>query len=109
MTLHANSRYPAVAGSFYPGNSADLDASVEDYLAQAQHSQCQSQPLALIVPHAGYIYSGPVAASGYQQLLPYAQNIKQVILFGPSHRVPLMGIASITRCCCKPFTLALLG
>jgi len=94
MTLNVNSRYPAVAGSFYPGNTSELDSSVQDYLDQVEQGQCQSKPLALIVPHAGYIYSGPIAASGYKQLIPYAQDINRVVLFGPSHRVPLMGIAS---------------
>ncbi len=97
MNTHTNTRIPAVAGAFYPGNPADLNTSVQTYLDQAEAGLCQNRPLAMIVPHAGYIYSGPIAASGYKQLLPFARQISRVVLLGPSHRVPLRGIASSSR------------
>lgn len=89
-----NHRPPAVAGMFYPGSASELEHSVESYLQQAQSESVKQRPKALIVPHAGYIYSAPVAANAYKQLLPYADEITQVILLGPSHRVPFNGIAS---------------
>ncbi len=87
-------RPPAVAGMFYPGSSSELEQSVELYLQQAQNETIDKRPKALIVPHAGYIYSAPVAANAFKQLLPFADEISQVILLGPSHRVPFTGIAS---------------
>ncbi len=94
MTTHSRHRAPAVAGSFYPGSGMELEHSVEHYLTQAHPDMATSRPLAMIVPHAGYIYSAPVAASAYKQLIPYADRITQVILLGPSHRVPFTGIAT---------------
>lgn len=94
MSLQSNIREPAVAGSFYPGSAAELESSIQTYLAQVDNQDSSAQPVAMIVPHAGYIYSGPIAASGYAQLVPYADSISRVVLLGPSHRVPLLGIAS---------------
>jgi len=89
-------RQPAVAGMFYPGDKAELHLSVETYLQEALHKQTEPQavPKAIIVPHAGYVYSGPVAASAYARLLPAREQIHRVILLGPSHRVPFRGLAS---------------
>ncbi len=89
-----NIRSPAVAGSFYPGNTNDLNTSIQTYMDMSEIQAIATKPRALIVPHAGYIYSGPVAASAYTQLIPFAQQISRVILLGPSHRIPLLGIAS---------------
>ncbi|MCK5647407.1 MAG: AmmeMemoRadiSam system protein B [Gammaproteobacteria bacterium] len=94
MNLHLNIRPPAVAGSFYPGNIKQLDSSVQTYLDDVKITAIQTKPRALIVPHAGYIYSGPIAASAYAQLIPFAGQITTVVLLGPSHRIPLLGIAS---------------
>lgn len=96
MTTHSTVRMPAVAGSFYPGYAEELNKAVELYLNDADANLAQTKPLAMIVPHAGYIYSGPIAASGYKQLIPYASEIERVVLMGPSHRVPFMGIATPT-------------
>jgi len=85
-------REAAVAGQFYPGSAGELGTTVEQYLSKAA-AQTGPQPKALIVPHAGYIYSGPVAASAYARLKPYRDRIKRVILLGPCHRVPLRGLA----------------
>ncbi len=94
MTLHINIRNPAVAGSFYPETSKELNSSIQGYLNDADSSPIQSFPKAMIVPHAGYIYSGPIAASAYSQLIPFAKHISKVILLGPSHQVPFLGIAT---------------
>ena len=85
-------RPPAVAGMFYPGNPAVLQRTVDELLAAATPHP-GAQPKALIVPHAGYIYSGPMAARGYASLLPQAGQIRRVILLGPTHRVAVDGIA----------------
>lgn len=87
-------RTPAVAGMFYPADPVELKRVVKDFLCAVNEQT--AQPKAIIVPHAGYIYSGPVAASAYAQLLPLRNKIKRVILLGPSHRVPLHGIAAPT-------------
>ena len=86
-------REPAVAGMFYPANPDELVATVQHYLAEAA-PQPGPIPKALIVPHAGYIYSGPIAASAYIQLIPARFTINRVVLLGPSHRVPVSGIAA---------------
>ncbi len=86
-------REPAVAGMFYPANADELADTVQHYLAGAT-PQPGPIPKAIIAPHAGYIYSGPVAASAYIQLIPAKYTIKRVVLLGPSHRVPLHGLAA---------------
>jgi AmmeMemoRadiSam system protein B len=85
-------RRAAVAGMFYPGESRQLANQVDGLLANAS-SESPSCPKALIVPHAGYIYSGPVAASAYGLLNNFAEVIERVVLLGPSHQVPLQGMA----------------
>jgi AmmeMemoRadiSam system protein B len=87
-------RRPAVAGSFYPGDAEELARSVESYLDRAAPVNGDAPPKALIVPHAGYIYSGPVAASGYIVLRRFAAAVERVILIGPAHRVPVRGLAA---------------
>ena len=80
-------RPAAVAGMFYPGNPVDLARDVDAMLGQAVAVAPNLQPKALIAPHAGYIYSGAVAASAYGLLKPIAQRIRRVVLLGPTHRV----------------------
>lgn len=92
-------RQPAVAGTFYPSEPTELSATVQELLAAADQSTLPRQPKALVVPHAGYIYSGGVAAQGYRKLQPYANQIRRVILLGPNHRVPLEGIAAADERC----------
>ncbi|WP_284155278.1 AmmeMemoRadiSam system protein B [Sulfuricystis multivorans] len=90
------SRPPAVAGMFYPGDPRILAGEVDTMLARARAvspAPAFGQPKALIAPHAGYIYSGPIAASAYASLLPYAQVIRRVVLLGPCHRVAIRGLA----------------
>jgi AmmeMemoRadiSam system protein B len=85
-------RMPAVAGMFYPDNAEVLRQMVDEFL----HDNISEEPApkAIIVPHAGYIYSGPVAARAYSTLRSVREQIERVILLGPSHRVPLLGIAA---------------
>jgi AmmeMemoRadiSam system protein B len=86
-------RQAAVAGMFYPGETQELRRMVNDMLAAA--SADNAAPIkAMIVPHAGYIYSGPVAASAYARLKQQADTIERVVLLGPSHRVPFRGLAA---------------
>jgi len=90
-------RNPAVAGAFYPANRQQLFTDVSKMLAAKSLHQHQEQdthlPKALILPHAGYVYSGPVAAQGYQLIKKYKNSISKVVLLGPSHRVGFRGIA----------------
>ncbi|MDT8372279.1 MAG: AmmeMemoRadiSam system protein B [Gammaproteobacteria bacterium] len=88
-----NSRPSAVAGLFYPATTASLSEMIEHSFHQAKPCLQQHKPKALIVPHAGYIYSGAVAASVYQYLLSNRDDIKRVVLIGPSHRVGFYGLA----------------
>ncbi len=84
-------RTPAVAGMFYPDNPQELHRTIQDYLHQAHPGR--HLPKAIIVPHAGYIYSGPVAAAAYASLAERRAEIKRVVLLGPAHRVALQGMA----------------
>ena len=84
-------RQPAVAGLFYPDDAQTLRRMVEGFLAEAPPGG--ELPKAIIVPHAGYIYSGPVAASVYARLAAGRSVIKRVVLLGPSHQVPFHGLA----------------
>ncbi len=94
----SNIRQPAVAGLFYPGNAGELHTDVTALLHSARlHPQASvpapaPPPKALIAPHAGYVYSGAIAASAYAQL-SQPERIRRVLLLGPAHRVPLHGLA----------------
>ena len=85
-------RYPAVAGTFYPADPQELRGVVRSLLAAARPTG--SAPKAMIVPHAGYIYSGPIAASAYSLLREVRGRIKRIVLLGPAHRVPFHGLAA---------------
>jgi len=87
-------RQPAVAGSFYPADPTTLDERVSAYLSEVCGGRSSPTPKALIVPHAGYAYSGPIAASAFVTLRNLASPIERVVLLGPSHRVPLRGLAA---------------
>jgi AmmeMemoRadiSam system protein B len=88
-------RPPAVAGAFYPGEAQALASSVAGLLraAQAELTAASSAPKVLVVPHAGYIYSGTMAARAYAQLAAVRATIRRVVLLGPVHRVPVRGLA----------------
>jgi hypothetical protein len=85
-------REAAVAGRFYPGSARELKTAVERYLAEAKPTP-GPVPKAIIAPHAGYVYSGPVAATAYARLAPAKGTIRRVVLLGPCHRVPVRGLA----------------
>lgn len=87
-----SSRPAAVAGLFYPADAAVLRDSV-DQLLDGAIPPGAGPPRALVVPHAGYLYSGPTAADAYAQLRPFAQGYQRVVLLGPAHRVFVQGIA----------------
>lgn len=84
-------RPPAVAGTFYPIDSQQLEHDVQQLLAEVRPFDLI--PKALIVPHAGYIYSGAIAATAYATLQPCAAQIRRVVLLGPTHRVAVHGLA----------------
>ncbi|OYW40765.1 MAG: AMMECR1 domain-containing protein [Hydrogenophilales bacterium 12-61-10] len=86
-------RPAAVAGMFYPDNPAELKRSVSEQLAHASAGAGARAPKALIVPHAGYVYSGAVAASAYARLGEQRARIRRVVLLGPTHRVYVRGLA----------------
>lgn len=85
-------RPPAVAGSFYPENPLRLRAMIERFLQEARPSPVHS-PKAVVAPHAGYIYSGPIAGSAFAALAPDRGRIRRVVVLGPSHWVPFHGLA----------------
>lgn len=87
-------RRPAVAGLFYPDDPIELRAMVDHFLSDAKTEA--KVPKAIIAPHAGYIYSGPIAASAYARLKQARDSITRVVLIGPSHRVAFRGLA-VTR------------
>lgn len=90
-----NVRSPAVAGSFYPADPKQLQEMVARFLATAVSPSAPIPiPKAIIAPHAGYIYSGPVAGSAYALLAPLAGRIERVVLLGPAHTMALRGLAT---------------
>ncbi|HET6593620.1 MAG TPA: AmmeMemoRadiSam system protein B [Xanthomonadales bacterium] len=86
-------REAAVAGSFYPADSGELHSMVHRML-DAAAPDAGPAPKALIVPHAGLVYSGPVAAAAYSRLRPYRSRYRRVVLLGPSHCVAFRGLAA---------------
>lgn len=91
-------RRAAVNGRFYPEQPRALRAQVEACLGEGRRRQADRvgvlHPKALVVPHAGYVYSGPVAGSAYALIEPFAAAIRRVVLFGPSHGVAFHGLAT---------------
>ncbi len=81
----------AVAGYFYPAQPQQLQQMLQTLLAQANGDY--AKPKAIIAPHAGYIYSGKVAASAYAVLANYRDHISRVVLLGPAHRYPVGSLA----------------
>lgn len=87
-------RPAAVAGAFYPADSQKLAAEVTALLDTAGGTaRAADAPKAIIAPHAGYVYSGPIAASIYARLAPLRGQIRRVVLLGPAHRVWIAGLA----------------
>jgi AmmeMemoRadiSam system protein B len=108
MAAQIRVRAPAVAGLFYPDDPAALRTTVEALLAArlrqtgkasgahvataASTAKAPKAPKAIIAPHAGYSYSGPIAASAFSAFAGAAAGVRRVVLLGPSHRVPLRGL-----------------
>jgi MEMO1 family protein len=87
-------REPAVAGTFYPSGQDELAALVDRLVAGVAVPPNARRPKALIVPHAGYVYSGPIAASAFARIVPFGASITRVVLVGPAHRVFVQGLVS---------------
>jgi len=97
MNTSESLRPPAVSGLFYPAAPAALAAQVDALLADARAARPGQErlapPKALIVPHAGYVYSGSTAAAAYARLAPHAAQYRRVVLLGPAHRHGFRGLA----------------
>ena len=89
-----NVRHPAVAGFFYPADQETLSTDVAGYLSSAKNDAWSPSPKALIAPHAGYVYSGKIAAEAYAAWRDDADKIRRIVLIGPAHRVAFQGIAA---------------
>src|SRR5262245_39429252 len=84
----ASVRAAAVAGSFYPADPTELRATISRLLASAEP---QKPAKAIVAPHAGYVYSGPIAANAFRCL---SKGVRRVVLLGPSHFALLRGVAA---------------
>ncbi len=95
MTQQAHTRPPAVAGTFYQGDPGRLAGEIAAMLFESRPGlpPAPIRPKALIVPHAGHIYSGPIAARAYALLVPLHAKISRVVMIGPAHRVAVRGLA----------------
>src|SRR5256885_13609739 len=90
----ASIRSAAVAGMFYPGDARTLAQELDELLGGVEQAEPRlGFPKALIVPHAGYIYSGPVAARAYGELAPARGLVRRVVMLGPGHPRPGPGLA----------------
>ncbi len=101
--LPGGRRLPAVAGRFYPADPGELRQQIESMLLEARKNTTAAPPgapagqlsvKAIIAPHAGYVFSGPIAASAFSCLAPERSTIKRVVLLGPSHFVAFPGLAA---------------
>jgi hypothetical protein len=84
-------RQPTVAGLFYPADPQGLREQVREFLANVE--QREVLPKAIVAPHAGYVYSGPIAGTAYAQIAPLADRVRRVVLLGPAHRMAFRGLA----------------
>jgi AmmeMemoRadiSam system protein B len=91
-----NVRQPAVAGTFYPADPVELAGTIRDFLEKARiHRPVDApRPKAVIAPHAGYVYSGPIAASAFVHLELANEGIERVVLLGPAQRFAIRGLAA---------------
>ena len=83
---------PVVAGTWYPGTASELREQIEEYLSRVPERDSKGQTVAIISPHAGYIYSGQVAAHSFKAV--QGQKFDSIIVIGPSHYVPIRGVAT---------------
>lgn len=88
-------RYPVVAGAFYPAHAKELSRAIEGYLRAAVCSKVSARPVGLVCPHAGYLYSGHVAAYAYKQIEGLHYDV--VVVIAPSHRVYFSGASIDTQ------------
>jgi AmmeMemoRadiSam system protein B len=88
-------REPSVSGTFYPDNPTTLTRNIEAYLNNANIESLEGEVLGLISPHAGYVYSGQVAAYGYKAIMGYSYDT--VIIIAPSHRMHFEGVAMLEK------------
>jgi AmmeMemoRadiSam system protein B len=87
-------RPPAVAGTFYPSTPVEVRSALRRAFADAvPRPEDATVPKAIVVPHAGYVYSAAIAASAYARVAPAHDTVRRVVLLGPSHRVPVRGLA----------------
>ncbi|MCA0200530.1 MAG: AmmeMemoRadiSam system protein B [Proteobacteria bacterium] len=89
----ATTRPAALAGTFYPADPDELRTTIAGFLAEVK-PQVHERPKSLIVPHAGYAYSGAVAGKAYALLKDHGANVRRVVLLGPTHRVYVRGLAA---------------
>lgn len=89
-------RAEAVAGTFYPARAPDLRAMVQAFLSEAGGTPGRQALKAIIAPHAGYVYSGPIAAHAFAALGTEVSEIRRVVVIGPAHFVPIRGLAAPT-------------
>ncbi len=87
---HQINRQPVVAGSFYPGEKSALESSLKELFSQAKPAELEGKIQTLIVPHAGYSYSGLVSASGYKSI-PKEANYSNIFIIASSHREQFKG------------------
>jgi AmmeMemoRadiSam system protein B len=87
-------RPPAVAGRFFPARTSELNSIVDACLREARHPSRDDAPKAIIAPHAGFVFSGPIAGSAFASLAEAADRIQRVVLIGPSHHVAFEGVAT---------------
>ena len=101
--MNLSVRPTAVAGAFYPDSAPVLENTVSLMLMKVPRG-ISSRPKAIIAPHAGYIYSGPIAASIYAPLRRLRDTVERIVLLGPTHRVAVNGLALPS---CKAFATPL--
>ena len=92
----AMARPPALAGRFYAGDAVQLARDVDAALAQTSDQQptaADAPPKVLVLPHAGHVYSGGMAARGYALLRSHLQRIRKIVILGPTHRMSVQGVA----------------
>lgn len=89
----SEARAAAVAGMFYPGSEEMLRPMVEGFLREATRPEPGYSPKALIAPHAGFVYSGPIAGTAFRCFAAEAESIEKIVLLGPAHRLPVQGLA----------------
>ena len=86
-------RPPAVAGLFYPARAEELAGMIRSMLDAVDSPEGAPPPKAIVAPHAGYVYSGPIAASVYARVRALRNSVQRVVLLGPAHRIPVRGLA----------------